>query len=159
MSLSQVRRFNAAVTICRRYRLSEDIALLMYQCEPGLRYSTIYDENKYESKDHLFISKTTIMVNKRETIYFIISVSDKQLSSFFISLILSLFSYIFFFPYHFCFNFVVSERNLHIIFCRHIWAELSRLFWTFLSGTFFPGGGGGARAPSAPILRTRLIFL
>ena len=92
---------------------------------------------------YLFISKTTIMVNKRETIYFIISVSDKQLSSFFISLILSLFSYIFFFPYHFCFNFVVSERNLHILFCRHIWAELSRLFWTFLSRTFLPGWGGG----------------
>ena len=34
---------------------SVDIALLMYQCEPGLRYSTINDENKYESKDHLFI--------------------------------------------------------------------------------------------------------
>ena len=32
---------------------------------------------------------------------------------------------------------------MHILFCRHIWAELSLLFWTFLSGTFFPGGGGG----------------
>ena len=31
---------------------------------------------------------------------------------------------------------------MHILFCRHIWAELS-LFWTFLSGTFFAGGGGG----------------
>ena len=40
---------------------------------------------------------------------------------------------------------------MHILFCRHVWAELSLLFWTFLSGTFFPGGGGGgARAPSAP---------
>ena len=84
-----------------------------------------------------------VLLIRNATIYFIISVSDKQLSSFFISLILSLFSYIFFFPYHFCFNFVVSERNLHIIFCRHIWAEISRLFWTFLSGTFFPGLGGG----------------
>ena len=36
---------------------------------------------------------------------------------------------------------MVSERNVHILFCRHIWAELSLLFWTFLSGTFFPGGG------------------
>ena len=37
---------------------------------------------------------------------------------------------------------------MHILFCRHIWAELSLLFWTFLSGTFFPGGGrgGGVRA-------------
>ena len=25
---------------------------------------------------------------------------------------------------------------MHILFCRHIWAELSLLFWTFLSGTF-----------------------
>ena len=34
---------------------------------------------------------------------------------------------------------------MHIRFCRHIWAELSLLFLTFLSGTFFPrwGGGGG----------------
>ena len=47
---------------------------------------------------------------------------------------------------------MVSEHNVHILFCRHIWAELSLLFWTFLSGTFFPGGGGGARAPSAPPL-------
>ena len=30
VSLSQIRRLNAAVAICRRYRLSEDIALLMY---------------------------------------------------------------------------------------------------------------------------------
>ena len=46
---------------------------------------------------------------------------------------------------------------MHILFCQHIWAELSLLFWTFLSGTFFPGGGGGgARAPSAPPWRTRL---
>ena len=91
----------------------------------------------------LFISKTTIIINKREIIYFIISIS-----SFLISLILSSsFTYIFlFFPYLFRFNFVVSEQNVHILFCRHIWAELSLLSWTFLSGTFFPsGGGGGAR--------------
>ena len=31
---------------------------------------------------------------------------------------------------------------MHILFCRRIWAELSHLFWTFLCGTFFPGGGG-----------------
>ena len=28
--LSQVHRLNVAVSVCRRYRLSEDIALLMY---------------------------------------------------------------------------------------------------------------------------------
>ena len=84
------------------------------------------------------------MVNKHETSYFIISISDKRLSSFFISLILSLFFYLYLhFPYHFRFNFVVSERNVHILFCRHIWAELSLLVWTFMSGTFFPGCEGG----------------
>ena len=46
-----------------------------------------------------------------------------------------------FFPYLFCLNFVVSEQNLHILFGQDIWAELSLLFWTFLSGTFFPVGG------------------
>ena len=30
VSLSQVRRLNATVAICRRYRLSEDIALLVH---------------------------------------------------------------------------------------------------------------------------------
>ena len=74
----------------------------------------------------------------------ILSISDKRLTSFFISLILTLsFYYFLIFPYLFRFNLVVSEWNVHILFCRHIWAELSLLFWTFLSGTFFPGGWGG----------------
>ena len=52
-----------------------------------------------KSKDHLFMFKTTIMVNKRENIYCIISIPDKRLSSFFISLILTLsFYYFLFFP-------------------------------------------------------------
>ena len=117
-----------------------------------VRYITINDESKYKSKDHLFIFKTTIMVNKREKIYCIISISDKRLSSFFFSLILSLsfYFFFFFFPYLFRFNFIVSERNVHILFCQHIWVELPLLFWTFLSGTLFPGRGrGGALAPSA----------
>ena len=62
---------------------------------------------------------------------------------------------LFFFPYLFRFNFVVSERNVHIPFIRHIWAELSLLFWTFLSGTFFPGGRVHVH-PVHPPLRTRL---
>ena len=49
----------------------------------------------------------------------------------------------FLFPYFFRFNFVVSERSAHIVFGRHIWEELYLLCWTFLSGTFFPGGGRG----------------
>ena len=81
-----------------------------------------------------------------KNIYCITSISDKRLSSFFISLIFSLYFYsLLLFPLPFRFNFVVSERNVHILFCRHIWAELSLLFRTILSGTFFPGGrwGGG----------------
>ena len=71
------------------------------------------------------------------------------------------FTLFFFFPYLFRFNFVVSERNVHILFCRHIWAELSLLFWTFLSGTFFPGGGGGGGCTCTQCtrpLRTRLSY-
>ena len=96
------------------------------------------------------------MVDKRETIYVIISISNKRLSPFFVSLILSFsLTYIFFFPHLFRFNFVVSERNMPILFCRHIWAELSLLFWTFLSGTFSQVGGGCTYTQCTP-LRTRL---
>ena len=72
--------------------------------------------------------KTTIMVNKREKIYYIISISDKRLSYFFISLILTLsfYSFLLFFTL-FQFNFVVSERNVHIL-----------ILPTYLGGTFFP---------------------
>ena len=103
-----------------------------------------------------FISKTTIAVNKRETIYFIISVYDKRLSSFFISLILSLFFYLhLLFPLPFCFNFVVSERNVHSFLPTYL-AEFSLLFWTFLSGTFFQVGGGGCTCTHCTPLRPRL---
>ena len=44
------------------------------------RRNTINDENKYKSKDHLFMFKTTIMVNKREKIYYIIPTNDYPLS-------------------------------------------------------------------------------
>ena len=40
---------------------------------------------------------------------------------------------------------------MHILFCRHIWAELSLLFWTFLSGTFVLGGGGGGGVHVHPV--------
>ena len=33
---------------------------------------------------------------------------------------------------------------MHTLFCRHIWAELSLLFYLNISErNFFPGGGGG----------------
>ena len=102
--------------------------------------------------------KTTIMVNKR----------DKNLLYYFYfrqTAILFLYSFNFtpfllhFSSFSLFFVLILSylSGTCTFFFCRHIWAELSLLFWTFLSGTFFPGGGGGgARAPSAPPLRTRL---
>ena len=41
-----------------------------------------------------------------------------------------------------CFNLAVSERNMHILYCRHIWAELSPLL-DISERNFFPGWGGG----------------
>ena len=81
----------------------------------------------------LFISKTTIMV--------IIFPTNSYRLSLFLNFIPFLLFISSFFPYLFRFNFVVSEQNVHIPFCRPIWAELSFLFWTFLSGTFFQAGG------------------
>ena len=119
MSLSKVRRLNVAVAICRRYHLSEDIVLILIlilvytlmilKRSDRFRWArivvqkrkiqtTVNDKNKYKSKNHLLIYLFIYFQNnnngKRETIYFIISISDKRLSSFFISLILSLFFYL-----------------------------------------------------------------
>ena len=64
MSLSQVRRLNAAVAICRYFPVRRYLLIKVYAYDVkkfgpvplGLkRYSTINDENKYKSKDHLFI--------------------------------------------------------------------------------------------------------
>ena len=90
----------------------------------NVRYSTINDENKYKSKDYLFICfQTTIMLNKREKNYFIISLYLFILFYFIYFLLL-----FYFFPLPFSFyrfNFVVSERNMH------------SFLPTFLGGTFF----------------------
>ena len=108
-----------------------------------------------------FISKTTIMVNKRETMYFIISISDKRLSSFFVSLNLSFLFYLyllFSLPFSFKFCRIWAERAY--FFWRHIWGNFLSSFRHFWAEHFFQlGGGGGARAPSAPPpLRTPLEY-
>ena len=107
-----------------------------------------------------FISKTTIMVNKRETMYFIISISDKRLSSFFVSLNLSFLFYLYLlFPYLFRLNFVVSEQNVHISFDDISGGTFSPLLDISERNFFSSLGGGGARAPSAPPpLRTPLEY-
>ena len=101
----------------------------------------------------MFLSKTTIMVNKREKIYCIISISDKRQSSFIISSILplSFYSFLLFFPTFFVlillylsrfFSGDISGRNLLSSFGHFRAEHFSQV--------------GGARAPSASPLRTRL---
>ena len=90
------------------------------------------------------------MVNKCETIYFIIPISDKRLSSFFISLILSLFSYLYLlFPYLFHFNFVVSEQNVHIFLPTYLGGNFSPLL-DIPERNFFPCGGRGVHVHPVP---------
>ena len=85
------------------FKTFEPVPLGLNSPFKNVRCSTTNDENKYKSKDHLFISKTTVMVNTREKIYCMISIFDKRLSSFSISLILCLSFYSFssFFPIFF----------------------------------------------------------
>ena len=85
------------------------------------------------------------MVTKCEIIYFIISISDKRQSSFFMSLILT-FSFTVliissFFPYLVHFNLLYLSGTCTFFFAN-IWTELSLLFLTDISEqNFFPGGG------------------
>ena len=83
------------------------------------------------------------MVNKREKIstLYIISISDKRLSSFFISFILfhSFYSFLLFFRHPLRFNFVESERNVHSFLCRLTWTFFSLL--DVSEQNLFSGGG------------------
>ena len=98
-----------------------------------------------------FICKTTIMVNKREknllyNFYF------RQTAILILSFMLSLSFYSFLlFSLTFFVSILLYLRGTHILFCRHIWAELSFLFWTFLSGFFFSGGGGCTCTQCTPL--------
>ena len=87
-------------------------------------------------------------------IYFIISISDKGLSSFFISFILLFFFLFSLSFYSFLLTFFVLILSYLsgtcILFCRHIWAELFFLFWMFLSGTFFRWGRGAPVTSAIP---------
>ena len=123
-----------------------------------VKYSTINDENKYKSKNHLFISKTTIMLNKCEKnlLYnFYFRQTDILFLSFFLSFILSLsfYSFLLFSPTFFVLILSYLSGTCTFFFCRHMWAELSLLFWTFLSGTF---SQGGCTCTQCTPLRTRL---
>ena len=99
------------------------------------------DENKYKSKDHLFIFKTTTMVNKREKnlLYNFYFRQTAVLVLYFFNFIpfLLLFSS-FSLPFSFIFPPLldISERN------------------------FFPGWGGGVHVhPLHPPLRMRLLII
>ena len=107
---------------------------------------------------YLFICKTKFSVNKREKSLLYNFYFRQRAIPFLYFFCLFRFSLFFFSPYLFRFNFVVSERNVHYFLP------------TYLGGTFFPsldvsernnffsdGGGGMARAPSAPPLRTRMF--
>ena len=92
----------------------------------------------------LFISKTTIMVNKREIIilhnFYFRRTAIVFLYFFnFIPFLLLIF---FFLPIFFVLILSYLSGTC-TLFWRHIWAEITLLFWTFLSGTFFQVGGGG----------------
>ena len=90
------------------------------------------------------------MVNKREKIYCIISISDKRLSSFFIFFNFSPFHLLFssFFPTFFVLILSYLSGTRTFFLADISWRNFLSS-WTFLSGTFFPGGGD-TRAPSAP---------
>ena len=153
----------ATVAICRRYRLSEDIALLMFTpmiLKRSDRFRWVqkckiqYDERwkQHKRRDHLFISKTTIMVNKHE---------KNLLYNFYFRQTAILFFYFFnfnpflsllssFFPTFFVLILSYLSGTCIIVFAdisgrnflssfEHFWAEhFSQV--------------GGARAPTAPPL-------
>ena len=112
---------------------------------------------KYKSKDCLFIyfQNNNIMVNKREknllyNFYF------RQTA---FSLILSLFFYLYllFFPTFFVLIFSYLSGTFTFFF-----ADISgRNFlssWTFLSGTFYPGGGVHVHSPCVRACTPRYTF-
>ena len=80
-------------------------------------------------------------------IYFIISISDKELSSFFVSFILLLFSSFLLIFFVLILSYLSGTC---ILFCRRNWTELFFLFWMCLSGTFFQVGGGGGCTCTPP---------
>ena len=104
----------------------------------------------------LFICKTTIMVNKREKNLLIYNFYFRQTAILFLSFALSLSFYSLLFSLTFFALILLYLSGMYILFCRHIWAELSFLFWTFLSGTFFQVGECTYTQCTPPPLRTRL---
>ena len=104
------------------------------------------------------------MVNKHEKIYFVISISEKQLFSFLISLTLSFYSFLIFSSLSFHFNFVVHvfEWNMHIFFAdisgRNFLSSFRHNSWVEL---FFQVGGGGYTCTQCtpPCIRTYTLWI
>ena len=124
----------------------------------NVKYSTINDENKYKSKDHLFIYfQNNNNGNKREIIYSIISISDKRLSSFFISLILSFtLTYIFFFSTFFVLILSYLSGTCTLFFADISGRNFLSSFGHFRAKLFSQVGGGCTCTQCTPPLRTRL---
>ena len=125
----------------------------------NVKYSTINDENKYKSKDHLFIYfQNNNNGNKREIIYSIISISDKRLSSFFISLILSFtLTYIFFFSTFFVLILSYLSGTCTLFFADISGRNFLSSFGHFRAKLFSQVGGGGCTCtqctPPPPCVR------
>ena len=64
--ISPVRRYSLINEYTYDFKTLGPVPLGLNRHSKNVRYSTINDENKYKSKDHLFMFKATIMVNKRE---------------------------------------------------------------------------------------------
>ena len=98
-------------------------------------------------KDHLFMFKTTIMVNIREKKIYCIIPTNAILFLYFFNFNPFLLLFSSFFPIFFVLILWYLSRM-----CR----TFSPLLDIFLSGTFFPGGGGGCTCTQCTPQRTRL---
>ena len=64
--ISPVRTYSLINVYTYDFKTFGPVPLGLKRSFKNVRYNTINDKNKYKSKDHLFMFKTTIMVNKRK---------------------------------------------------------------------------------------------